>query len=315
MDKLIIEGALNELISKQQNRHVPYGPDEVAPDIKACFDAGLSYLHFHARDQVFGEMRWNEPDLYKESIMKARALGVPPELPWYPTYLTLDPIYQKHIVALVEDADIRLGIAAIDMGSGNINDYDPATRNFVSPDWAKPWSHNFHKQFFDLCRNLKLRPYLGVYEPGSLRSIATYLDLGWLEPPLVLKFFFSDAGPYGFPPNARCLEMFARTLEIVFPGVPLIWFAMCYGHSIWTLVRPTIEMGGHVRVGIGQYHPWYWRDPTGEEPTNAEQVARVAQIAREMGRKLATPAEARAAFGLPAWSAPAHGGVLAAAGR
>jgi len=119
-----------------------------------------------------------------------------------------------------------------------------------------------------------------------------------------MKFFFSDAGPYGFPPNPRCVEMFVRTLEIVFPGVPYIWFTMCYGHSIWDLVKPTIDLGGHVRVGLGQYHPWYWKDPTGEEPTNAEQVARVADIARSMGRELATPAEARAAFGLPAWDMP-----------
>ena len=36
----------------------------------------------------------------------------------------------------------------------------------------------------------------------------------------------------------------------------------------------------------------------------AEQVARVADIARRKGRELATPAEARAAFGLPAWDTP-----------
>ena len=204
MEKLIIEAAINELISKQQNRHVPYGPDEVAATVKQCVDAGMSYLHFHAREQIFGEMRWNEPELYKEGILKMRAFGVPAELPWYPTYLTLDPFYQKHVVALVEDPEVRLQIAAIDMGSGNINDYDPRTKNFTSPDQTKPWSHNFHRQFFQLCRDLKLRPYLGVYEPGALRSIAKYLEMGWLEPPLVMKFFFSDAGPYGFPPNPRC---------------------------------------------------------------------------------------------------------------
>lgn len=302
MEKLIIEAAINELVSKQQNRHIPYGPEEVAADVKACVDAGLSYLHFHAREPIFGEMRWNEPDLYKQGLLKMRALGVPPELPWYPTYLTLDPEYQKHVVALVEDPEVRLDIAAIDMGSGNINDYDPATRAFTSPAASKAWSHDFHRQFFDICRALKLRPYLGIYEPGALRSLAKYLDMGWLEPPLLIKFFFSDAGPYGFPPNARCVEMFVEVMETALPGVEKTWFTMCYGHSIWDLVAPTIGLGGHVRVGLGQYHPWYWPDPSGEQPTNAEQVARVADIARKMGRALATPAEARAAFGLKAWN-------------
>jgi uncharacterized protein (DUF849 family) len=305
MEKLIIEAAINELISKQQNRHVPYGPDEVAATTRECVDAGLSYLHFHAREPNFGEMRWNEPELYKEGILKMRAMGVPPELPWYPTYLTLDPIHQKHVVALAEDPEIRLQLAAIDMGSGNINDYDPQTKTFINGDRAKAWSHTFHERFFDICRGLKLRPYLGVYEPGALRSIASYLDMGWLEPPLVMKFFFSDAGPYGLPPTPRCVAMFAEMLEMIFPGVPYVWFTMCYGHSIWDLVQPTIELGGHVRVGVGQYHPWYWPDPSHEEPTNAEQVARVAEVAARLGRPLASPAEARAAFGLPAWPSSA----------
>lgn len=52
MEKLIIEAAINELISKQQNRHIPYGPDEVAATVKQCVDARMSYLHFHAREQL-----------------------------------------------------------------------------------------------------------------------------------------------------------------------------------------------------------------------------------------------------------------------
>ena len=177
MEKLIIEAALNELISKQQNRNVPYGPDEVARDTKDCVDAGLSFLHFHAREQTFGEMEWNKARLYKEGILRMRALGVPPELPWYPTYLTLDPFYQEHVVDLAEDPEVRLQIAAIDMGSDNINDYDASTKTFTSPDQTKAWSHDFHEQFFRLCREQKQRPYLGVYEPGALRAIAQYLDL------------------------------------------------------------------------------------------------------------------------------------------
>ena len=88
--------------------------------------------------------------------------------------------------------------------------------------------------------------------------------------PTNVRFILLNAitGPYGFPPNARCVEMFVRTMEMVFPGVPIVWFTMCYGHSIWDLVKPTIELGGHVRVGLGQYHPWYWPDATGARPSS-----------------------------------------------
>jgi 3-keto-5-aminohexanoate cleavage enzyme len=72
----------------------------------------------------------------------------------------------------------------------------------------------------------------------------------------------------------------------------------CAGPSIWDLAPAAIAAGGHVRAGIGQYHPTNWPDRSGEKPTNAEQVARVARLAQGMGREPASPAEARAILGL-----------------
>ena len=85
---------------------------------------------------------------------------------------------------------------------------------------------------------------------------------------------------------------------MVMPGVPVEWFVTCNGPSIWELAPAAIAAGGHVRVGLGQYHPWSWPDRTNERPTNAEQVARVARLAQSMGREPASPAEARAILGL-----------------
>jgi uncharacterized protein (DUF849 family) len=298
MEKLIIEAAIHELISKQQNRNVPYGPVEVAECVKACVDAGLGFLHFHARDPWFGEMLWNQPELYKEGIQRMRALGISSELPWYPTYLNLSPEYLRHFELLANDPEVRLRMAPIDLGSGNNNDYDAAGKTFYLPERAKSWSHESHRSFFEMCRDLKLRPYLGVYEPSGLRSVAAYLDAGWLEPPLIMKFFISAQGPYGMPPTKRSVAMYAEMLEMIFPGVPKEWFVMCYGHAIWELAEEAIADGGHVRVGLGQYHPWRWPDPTHEEPTNAEQVARVVTMAKAAGRAVATPTEAAIRFGL-----------------
>jgi uncharacterized protein (DUF849 family) len=54
-----------------------------------------------------------------------------------------------------------------------------------------------------------------------------------------------------------------------------------------------MERGGHVSIGLGDY-PY----PELELPTNARLVSRVAQMAREMGREIATPQEARKMLGL-----------------
>lgn len=91
MKKLIIEGALHELVSKGTNPNVPYGPGEVAADTAACVAAGMSLLHFHARDPESGEQRWTDAASYAQAILGARGLGVPDSLAWYPTYGGLEP--------------------------------------------------------------------------------------------------------------------------------------------------------------------------------------------------------------------------------
>ena len=54
-----------------------------------------------------------------------------------------------------------------------------------------------------------------------------------------------------------------------------------------------ISSGGHVAIGLGD-HPY----PELGYPTNAQLVARVAEMARTMGREVATAAEARRMLGL-----------------
>jgi 3-keto-5-aminohexanoate cleavage enzyme len=56
-----------------------------------------------------------------------------------------------------------------------------------------------------------------------------------------------------------------------------------------------IVMGGHVRVGL-EDNLYYHK---GVLATNEQLVARVARIAAEVGRPVATPDEARQILGLP----------------
>ena len=63
-----------------------------------------------------------------------------------------------------------------------------------------------------------------------------------------------------------------------------------------TLVLSAILAGGHVRTGL-EDNLWLRR---GERATNADLVARVVRLARELERPVATPDDARAVLGLPA---------------
>jgi len=301
-DALIIEVALHELVRKSANPNVPYGPDEVAADAAECVDAGATLLHFHARDPVTGEQRWHDDALYRETVDAIRAAGVAADVPWYPTYPGVRPGVavadsMPHLAALV-GSPVGLELAAIDLGSGNLSAYDPARKAFLNPDGVKQQPHSLFGEFAGFCREHGLRPYLGVYEPGHLRHIAAYLDLGWIEPPLAIKCFFSEHHPYGLPPVPRSVEMTAELMDVVLAGVERTWFVQCYGRGIFDLAAPALDLGGHVRVGLGDYHPWDWPDSPSDQPTNAGLVARAAALAARAGRPLATVAQTRHRLGL-----------------
>jgi len=298
---VIIEAALHELVSKSANPHVPYGPEEVAADAAACAEAGATLLHFHARDPGSGEQRWHDDALYADAVMRMRALGVADDLPWYPTYPGVRPEEavadsMPHVAVLARDLGLEL--AAIDVGSGNLSPYQPETREFLAADGVKRLPHSLFREFTDFCRAHGLRPYLGVYEPGHIRHVAAYLDAGWLDPPLVLKCFFSEHHPYGLPPVARSVEMTAEILATVLAGVEYEWFVQCYGRAIWDLAPAALATGGHLRVGLGDYHPWDWADDGNDKPTNSELVERAIELAGDAGRPVTNIAETRCRLGL-----------------
>jgi len=301
-DSVIIEAALHELVDKASNPNVPYGAEEVAADALACIGEGMTLLHFHARDARTGEQLWHDDGTYTEAIDRLRELGAAADLPWYPTYPGVKPglavsASMRHVAALTAPP-VNLRLAALDIGSFNLGSYNPETHELRNADSVKVLPHSLFEEFSRFCRLHGLRPYLGVYEPGHLRHIAAYLEQGWIDPPLAIKLFFSEQHPYGLPPVAHSVETYAGLLDVVLPGVETAWFVQCYGKGIWELARPALDLGGHVRVGIGDYHPWDWPDTTGERPTNAELVSRAVGLAHAAGRPIATIAQARRTLGI-----------------
>jgi uncharacterized protein (DUF849 family) len=131
-----------------------------------------------------------------------------------------------------------------------------------------------------------------VMEPGGLRTVISLFRDGQYVHPVLLKFFMSDRMGFGFPAEPKYLDVWAGLVPPDFDGE---WLVLPYGVSYeksMALWRRAIELGGHVRVGVGD-------SPAvvdGFLPTNAERVAQMAGIARELGREVATLADVRERF-------------------
>jgi 3-keto-5-aminohexanoate cleavage enzyme len=288
MDKLIIEAALNELFDKDDNPNIPYGPDECVADALACVEAGAAIVHFHARDPVSGAQRWTDDALYADAY---RRLQAQTDVIFYPTYPARGHADRfAHVRALAANPDVRLRVITIDPGSAASADYDPARKQFDRPGRAMQNTHDEVIPLLELARENGLYVIFGAREIGHIRHVLAYHDMGLAPEPLLIKLYFSEDAAFGLPPGLEGLNAYLSTL----PRTPRIhWVMWAYGAAHMRLNALGIAAGGHVRTGLGD------NPRLGDgRMTSADQVRQVAQLARLIGREVATPVEAREMLGI-----------------
>jgi uncharacterized protein (DUF849 family) len=290
MERLIIAVGLNENVTRDQNPNVPITPKEIAADIAECVDAGASIIHVHCRNPVTGEPIMDDPDGYLELF---RTIHAEVDALVYPTYPNGEKVDRyKHVKALMEDPASGLEIAPIIAGSADLTPPLEIARAAPDHDWL------LHMPLPDLVYQLALAREHGLFvshdvmEPGGLRTVISLFRDSQYVHPVLLKFFMSDRMGFGFPAEPQYLDVWAGLVPEDFDGE---WLVLPYGVDYaksMALWRRAIELGGHVRVGVGD-------SPAvvdGFLPTNAERVAQMAAIARDMGREVATLGDVRARF-------------------
>jgi len=286
----MIEAAINELASKDQNPNVPYSPEEIARDAVACVRAGASIVHFHARDPETGAQLWHGVEAYTEAIKQIRSECDAIVYPTYPPGPSKDERIRT-VLALVDDPDVGLEMATLDVGATNTGGVD------ADGQWSGGAYVNSHDDLAFLMGALSARGVafsLGVRDVGHMRHVRSYLGNGLVSAPLVVKIFMAEDRIHGPYPNARGLMMY---LDMGPRGEPWHWFTAAY-HSPTAHTRVSMlaaAMGGHVRTGLGD-------NPVlnGKGMTNAEQVEMAVSMAHLAGRDVATPAEARQMMGMSA---------------
>ncbi|MGH7949744.1 MAG: 3-keto-5-aminohexanoate cleavage protein [Candidatus Binataceae bacterium] len=283
MAKVIIEAAINGNLMRALNPHVPYTPEEIANDAIASCRAGAAVIHFHVRDPQTG--RWvHDVPYYAEVYKRSRAACDALLWPTFP--LDGAPDHRvSHFVALAKDPATTPDLGAADMGSVNLASYDPAAKKLRGESMIYQNSYATIRHFLETMRELRLRPTLQIFDPSFVRAALVFLDQGLLTEPLVLKFYLGGPElPFGLPPSLKSLEAYIDMLR----GVRAVWFAATLGGDNLPLIPLIVSLGGHVRVGLEDFH--YARDG---QFTNVQLVTRAAETVRAMGHEVATPADAR----------------------
>jgi 3-keto-5-aminohexanoate cleavage enzyme len=167
-------------------------------------------------------------------------------------------------------------IASFDCGSLNFGE-----RVFIN-------SPSFLRELATRMADHGVKPEIECFEPGHVWNALRLIDEGLLTPPFWFQFVLGVRG--GSPPEAKQLQ---HMVEMLPPGAQ--WSVCGIGRAQLPLGMVAMAMGGHVRTGL-EDNIWYRKGELAQ--SNAQLVARLARIAAEMGRPLATPDQVRSLLGL-----------------
>lgn len=265
MDKLIITCALcGAETSRQDNPNLPISPLELAEDALKAYEAGASIIHLHVRAEDGSPSM--KPALFKEAmeLIKERC----PVIVQFSTGGAVGMPLEERIAPL----ELRPEMATLTTGTVNFGD-----DVFYNPP-------EFLSAFAQKMGELGIKPEIEIFESGMIKNALYLVKKGLLEEPL--HFDFVMGVPGGIPASIRDLTYLIYSLP---PGAT--WTVAGVGRHEAALGAMAIAAGGHVRVGF-EDNVFYHRGQLAE--SNAQLVARVARIANELGRAVATPDEARA---------------------
>ena len=300
MSKIIITCAITGSIhTPSMSPHLPITADEITEHALGAAEAGAAILHLHARD----------PENGRPSALPAHYMPVLTRLKQNcdavlnlttggSAVMTLDDRLAAPLVAEPE-------MCSLNMGTMNFALYPAAAR---IDDWKYDWEKPFLEGSDDLVfkntpRDMTLilkqmgqergaRFEFECYDVGHLYMLRHFVDRGLVTGPLFIQFVFGVLGGIGADPeNLMHMKVIADKLF----GDDYLFSVLAAGRHQMPMITMSAAMGGHVRVGL-EDSLMIARGKLAK--TNAEQVAKIRRIVEDLGREIATPAEARAMLGL-----------------
>lgn len=290
MEKLIIGVHPNEGTMRDPNPDVPFTPAELASVIKECVDAGAGVTHFHARTPDGGMT--HDPGDYQacfDAIRAATDVLLAPSLANVPGHTIGQRV--SNIVGLPGSPRTRPEFMVIEMGCTAMDLWDPVSRAFGSDDRVFLNNTGVQEALLGKARELDMHPWLVSFNNSWSRAIQCQLDAGRVDRPFVVQFVLG--GPEFPAAHTADLTGLGSHLAAKPAGHQYQWFVSAYRGDLLNVAAEVITRGGHLSIGVGDHH--YADRGT---PTNAELVAAVAELARSLGRPVASADESREILGV-----------------
>jgi uncharacterized protein (DUF849 family) len=253
--------------------------------------AGAAIVHFHARDPSTGAPS-TDPFLYGDTVRRIRATSDLVVMPTLGANTLPDPVDRvAALLAIAKDPETRPDLAPIDLGSFNLDPYDPVHRRFRAEDLVYRNPVGALRYLAQVISDAGVRPVAVLWSVGSARLLGALVETAVLTEPVYAELTLSDSLLSTHPGTAKGLQAY---LDFLPPGWRGEWSVLSVGGDLLPLVAPAVAAGGHIAIGLGDY-PY----PELGSPTNAQVVAAVVDRLRDLGRRPASPDDVRSALALP----------------
>lgn len=272
MNKLIITAAIcGAEVLKEHNPAVPYTVEECVREARSAYDAGASIIHLHVRyDDGTPTQDKERYRVIMEGIEKACPGIIIQPSTGGAVGMTNDERLQP--------TELNPEMATLDCG----------TLNFGGDEIFEN-TENTIKYFGKRMIERGIKPELEVFDKSMIEMALRLHKQGYILKPLHFDFVMGVNGGIGGS---------LRDFVFLRGSIPsdATYTVGGLGRYEMPLAAAAIIDGGHVRVGF-EDNVYLSRGVLAK--SNGELVEKVVRLAREFGREIATPDEAREILGLP----------------
>ena len=286
-DPVVISCSISGVIAnRDQCPAIPYTPEEYAAEARRAVDEGASQIHIHAR-QPDGTPSYEIEDF--RAITEAILAEVGDVIVNYSTGAIGIPI-EKRLEYL---RALRPDVAALNMSSMNYAKYSSRRKDFV---FKAVFENSFDTivEFLTEMRKLGIKPEHECFDSGHVANLDPLIDMGLLDrAPLQVSLVMGVTG--GIRPTPRNVTLMSDQIPGG-PEGPNQWQVIGISRDQWKLLASSLILGGNVRAGVEDN--LYL--PNGEMcRSNGDLIAKARQMAEDVGRRVASVAEARELLGVP----------------
>jgi uncharacterized protein (DUF849 family) len=276
------------------SEYLPITPSQITEQAVGAAKAGASILHLHARDPRDGRPT-ADPDVFMEFLprIKEQCDSVVNITTGGAAGMSIDDR-----LAAARRAEPEL--TSLNMGTFNFGVFEAAQK-------IKDWKYDWEKTFLEGSRFAVMSNTFGqiesiaselsgrfgtrfefeCYDVSHLYNLAHFADRRVVKPPFLIQCIFGILG--GIGADAENLAHMVRIADKLF-GDEWYLSVLGAGRHQMPFAAMSAAMGGNVRVGLEDS---LMLSRGRLASSNADQVGKIRRVLEELGRDIASPADAR----------------------